>query len=57
MDAPREQPVRRRPNDDDDEPVLPALPRDERDEGWGDEPGAGRRDDDWYRRERPPHHG
>jgi len=29
--------------------------RDETDVGWGDPPG--RRDDDWYRRERPPHHG
>jgi hypothetical protein len=38
----------------DDEPVLPETTRDERDVGWGDEPGE--RDDDWYRRERPPHH-
>jgi hypothetical protein len=38
----------------DDEPVLPDTTRDERDEGWGDEPGG--RDDEWYRRERPPHH-
>jgi hypothetical protein len=40
--------------DKDDEPVLPDVSRDETDVGWGDEPG--RRDDDWYRRERPPHH-
>jgi hypothetical protein len=38
----------------DDEPVLPDVTRDERDEGWGDE--AGGRDEEWYRRERPPHH-
>jgi hypothetical protein len=37
-----------------DEPVLPTVSRDEVDVGWGDEPGE--RDDDWYRRERPPHH-
>ena len=42
------------PSSDDDEPVLPDTTRDERGEGWGDEPG--RRDDEWYRRERPPHH-
>jgi hypothetical protein len=41
-------------DDEDDEPVLPQVSRDERDEGWGDEPRE--RDDDWYRRERPPHH-
>jgi len=35
--------------------VLPTVSRDETGEGWGDESGA--RDDDWYRRERPPHHG
>ncbi|HJQ43911.1 MAG TPA: hypothetical protein VJ831_12560 [Jatrophihabitantaceae bacterium] len=38
----------------DDEPVLPEVTRDERDEGWGDEPRE--RDADWYERERPPHH-
>ncbi|MGI8680461.1 MAG: hypothetical protein ACR2LX_17610 [Jatrophihabitans sp.] len=38
----------------DDEPVLPSTSRDESDVGWGDLPG--RRDEDWYRRERPPHH-
>lgn len=37
------------------EPVLPDRPRDETDVGWGDEPAE--RDDEWYRRERPPHHG
>ncbi|WP_375480792.1 hypothetical protein [uncultured Jatrophihabitans sp.] len=36
-------------------PVLPDVSRDEQELGWGDEPS--RRDDDWYRRERPPHHG
>jgi hypothetical protein len=39
----------------DDEPVLPDRTGDERDVGWGDPPAE--RDDDWYRRERPPHHG
>jgi hypothetical protein len=38
----------------DDEPVLPDVTSDERDEGWGD--GRNERDADWYRRERPPHH-
>ncbi len=38
----------------DDEPTLPQVTRDELDVGWGDEPGE--RDDEWYRRERPPHH-
>ena len=47
-----DEPARRRRNDD--EPVLPDTTRDERDVGWGDEPGE--RDDEWYRRERPPHH-
>ncbi|HET6877660.1 MAG TPA: hypothetical protein VFH38_09040 [Jatrophihabitans sp.] len=37
-----------------EEPVLPEISRDETDIGWGDEPSE--RDDDWYRRERPPHH-
>jgi hypothetical protein len=45
-------PSRRR--DTDREPVLPDVTRDERDVGWGDEPSE--RDDEWYRRERPPHH-
>lgn len=29
------------------------------DEGWGEapEPSGGPGSDDWYRRERPPHHG
>jgi hypothetical protein len=35
--------------------VLPDVSGDDRDEGWG-EPRAGRRDEQWYRRERPPHH-
>jgi hypothetical protein len=47
------EPRRRR---DDDKPVLPDRTRDEHDVGWGDDPESGRRDDDWYRRERPPHH-
>jgi hypothetical protein len=38
----------------DEAPVLPRVSGDERDLGWGDDDG--RRDADWYRRERPPHH-
>jgi hypothetical protein len=49
---------RRAARDDDDRPVLPTVSSDELDEGWGDERGRGsERDEDWYRRERPPHHG
>jgi len=50
---PTESPAAR-PRPARDEPVLPDVTRDERDVGWGDEPGE--RSDDWYRRERPPHH-
>jgi hypothetical protein len=32
--------------------VLPSTASDE--VGWGDDPAE--RDDEWYRRERPPHH-
>ena len=39
----------------DDGPVLPDVTSDERGTGWGDEPTE--RDDEWYRSERPPHHG
>ena len=38
----------------DEKPVLPATPERDRDEAWGDEPS--RREEEWYRRERPPHH-
>jgi hypothetical protein len=41
----------------DDEPVLPDVTEDERDRGWGEDRESGRRDEEWYRRERPPHHG
>jgi hypothetical protein len=41
---------------DSDEPVPPDVTSDERDEGWGEHPHDGRRDEQWYRRERPPHH-
>jgi hypothetical protein len=34
--------------------VLDPLAFEDRDEAWGDR--SGDRDDDWYRRERPPHH-
>ncbi len=50
-ETPRAKPRRRR---DDDGPVLPDVTRDELDTVWGDEPGE--RDEDWYRREKPPHH-
>jgi hypothetical protein len=35
--------------------VLPTVTSDERELGWGDEPSG--YSDDWYRNERPPHHG
>jgi hypothetical protein len=50
----RQRPEGKRPIRED--PVLPETSRDERDVGWGDDPEAGERSDDWYRRERPPHH-
>jgi hypothetical protein len=46
--------VRPTSTDRPERPVLPDRSRDEQDIGWGDEPAE--RDDDWYRRERPPHH-
>lgn len=39
----------------DDEPVLPRVTRDEAAGGWGERPDDDR-SDDWYLRERPPHH-
>ncbi|MFN2519215.1 MAG: hypothetical protein ABR604_09280 [Jatrophihabitantaceae bacterium] len=39
-----------------DDPVSPDVSGDEGDEGWGERPRDGRRDEHWYRRERPPHH-
>jgi hypothetical protein len=39
-----------------DEPALPQVSSDERDEGWGDDARDERRDEQWYGRERPPHH-
>jgi hypothetical protein len=36
------------------EAVLPDISSDELDVGWGDE--TSERDDEWYQRERPPHH-
>jgi hypothetical protein len=44
----------RRTDADDDEPVLPAVTSDERGESWGER--GSERSDDWYLRERPPHH-
>ncbi|SOD72503.1 hypothetical protein SAMN05892883_1894 [Jatrophihabitans sp. GAS493] len=40
----------------DEKPVLPTVTRDESDDGWG-ERSSGGFSDDWYKRERPPHHG
>jgi hypothetical protein len=40
--------------------VLPDRAADDSDQGWGeadDGRAGGDRGDDWYRRERPPHHG
>ena len=56
VDASPPTPPPRRRTDPDDEPVLPDRPRDERDVGWGDDPHTGRRDAEWYRQQRPPHH-
>jgi hypothetical protein len=39
---------------DGSDPVLPDRAAEDRDEAWGDAPAG--REDDWYRRERPPHH-
>jgi hypothetical protein len=36
--------------------VLDERAAEDRDEAWGDRSGSGGRDDDWYQRERPPHH-
>ncbi|WP_338183233.1 hypothetical protein [Jatrophihabitans sp.] len=52
-----ERPATPPPSPKDDGPVLPDVTEDERDRGWGDDRDSGRRDDEWYRRERPPHHG
>ena len=41
-------------SDEDEAPMLPSRSDDDSDVGWGDEPTQ--RDEDWYRRERPPHH-
>jgi hypothetical protein len=43
--------VRRQPV----EPVLPRRSADEQNVGWGDDPAE--YDDEWYRNQRPPHHG
>jgi hypothetical protein len=49
------RPAEPQPDREDARPVLPEIPADERSLGWGD--GPDERDDDWYLRERPPHHG
>jgi hypothetical protein len=36
---------------------YPDVSDDDRDVGWGERPASSGRDDDWYLRERPPHHG
>jgi hypothetical protein len=50
-----QKPARKPRRERDDDPVLPDTTSDERDRGWGDDDG--RRDADWYRSQRPPHHG
>ena len=51
---------RRSHSDRDEHPVLPDVTDDEGEIGWGDEVYGDhdreRRDEQWYRRERPPHH-
>lgn len=44
------------PGDEDERevPLEDERSADDRDEGWGGDPGGGR-DDDWYLQERPPH--
>jgi hypothetical protein len=37
--------------------ALPEGTRDDRPEGWGEEPSKVGADDEWLRREVPPHHG
>lgn len=49
-----EKPERRKPTAPDREPVLPNRSKEDQDLGWGELP---RDQDDWYERERPPHHG
>lgn len=41
----------------DEQPVTPDVSQDDTDHGWGDDlrDPRGGRDEDWYRRERPPH--
>ncbi|HVX44429.1 MAG TPA: hypothetical protein VHC49_11115 [Mycobacteriales bacterium] len=51
-DSDEEQPARRPA---DREPVIPTRAEEDRDIGWGELPRDDR--DDWYERERPPHHG
>jgi hypothetical protein len=45
-----------KPSSSSDAPVLPDITADERSVGWGDDPEEQKRDGEWYRRERPPHH-
>ena len=59
MTTPRRPPRREVDGRDDEKPVLPDITDDERAIGWGEElsdGSDGRRDEQWYRRERPPHH-
>jgi hypothetical protein len=43
------------PPREDEAPVLPQRSTDEDDTGWGDRDERADRDE-WYQRERPPHH-
>jgi hypothetical protein len=46
--------AQQRPKPPADEPELPEVTRDERRVGWGEDDAQ--RSDEWYLRERPPHH-
>jgi hypothetical protein len=52
---PAEPSERLEPSGPDEAPVLPQRSADEDDMGWGDRDERAERDE-WYRRERPPHH-
>jgi len=51
-----QQPTRK-PRGRNDDPVLPRVAECERDEAWGDRSRSAERDAEWYREQRPPHHG
>lgn len=55
VEDPRRFTVRRVVRPPREEPERREVSRDETELGWGDGPSA--RGDEWYKRERPPHHG